>query len=144
MAFETVLPETETLTLPGGDTITIKRRLNTGELRAVLKRSRSASTDGVDGIDYGFYLTVAYLVDWFSPSGTFPPIKGADDNLKIATINGIDPDDYTPVKDAIVAHVARVSREREDAKKKTAGTPTSVPTSPLPSAAVGELIGSAS
>lgn len=144
MAYGIVPPETDTITLSDGDTITIKTRLNTGELRAVLKRSRSESPSAaaLDQLEYAYQLVVAHLVDWASPSGRWPPIKGEPESVRLALIDALDHDDYIAIKNAVVAHVHRIGEAREAAKKKTDGTPTSASISPLPSVADGVLTGS--
>lgn len=141
MGFRIVRPDVAVLPLSNGKTITVRRRLNTGEERTLLKRSRSA--DGRhDSLEYGFWTVVAFLLDWASPNDLPPVIRGADEATVIATLEALDPDDFIEIKAAIEAHVKAMVKEREDEKKTVTATSNAEPTSPLPSEQVGQLASS--
>jgi hypothetical protein len=147
MAYGLVPPERVTLTLPDGSTLTIKKRLNSGEVRALMQRTRSAAGDGqVDALEYAFQLTVAYLLDWTTPTGAWPPIGSDQDaSLRSGILNALDPDDYIAIKNAIQDHVARMAVERESEKKTIpSGEPASSVTSLLLSGSGGGTSGSLS
>lgn len=142
--FRIVRPDVAILPLSNGKTITVRRRLTTGEERAHLKRGRAA--DGsFDSYEYGFGTVVAYLLDWAAPDDPPPVIRGVDEGTLIATLNALDPDDFIEIKDAIDAHRKAMIAERTNEKKTSVTSTTSSveATSPLPSEPVGPLVTSA-
>lgn len=138
MGFRIVQGDVVRLPLSGGKTITVKQRLTTGEERAHLKRSRV--NGALDYVEHGFSMVVAYLLDWASPDGVAPDIRGADEATVIATLNALDPDDFIEVKTAIEAHVVAMVKEREEEKKTIrTGAPASSAISALPSDLAGAM-----
>lgn len=117
MGFRVVRPEVDVLPLSNGKTITVKRRLNTGEERALLKRSRAV--DGShDQFEYAFQAVVAYLLDWSAPDAS-PAIKDVDEATLIATLNSIEANDFLEIQEAINKHRAAYVAARADEKKTT-------------------------
>lgn len=136
-----VPPATRRLILADGDWILVKDRLNAGEYRAHLRRSSTIGDDGarrIDLMDLAVSRLVAYLVDW---SGD-PPIRGASETDLRAALDAIDPEQFSAISAAVVAHEAAMDADR--AKKKTAMTTGADPILPSPSDADGSLTGSAS
>lgn len=144
-----VRPQTCTLKISNGDTLTVKRQLTAGEQRAAYARMYLAGVDGtlkVDPFAAGVGLVTAYLLDWSlaGEDGAIVPIRGVSVDELTAALDTLDMESFTEIKEAIEAHDAAQLEEREEAKKKTANTTGDAPISSLPSAAVGASIGSAS
>src|SRR5579864_6637013 len=62
-----VRPSTRTLTLANGDTLTVKRRLSSGEQRAAFARMYLTGADGalsLNTLQTGMAIITAYLVNW--------------------------------------------------------------------------------
>jgi hypothetical protein len=62
-----VKPDTVTLTLPAGDTLTVRQRLNMGEQRQMFARWSELAPDGglrINRLGIGVATVAAYLVDW--------------------------------------------------------------------------------
>lgn len=127
-----VRPEITTLTLENGETLIVKKRLNTGERREMLRGMRGP--DGrMDGLIAGLATVLAYLVNWTvrdEQSGEPLVIKDQSRDVVIATLNSIDPLDYREVQDLIEAYDDRVDQERREEKKRRSGKTTSAPDSP--------------
>lgn len=141
-----VHPHTDTLTFDNGTTITIRRRLNTGEMREsfracydVVDKDDGTTTLTYDPTKSGQMKIAAYLLDWTVPGA--PPIHGLDLRQRFAVLDDLDPAVFFDVKDAIDLHEARQIAARLE-EKKEAATPTADPISPLPSALVGASSGS--
>jgi len=136
-----VTPETIRLELPGADWLLVKRRLSAGEYRAMLRRMSTLNGDGtyhVDPLETGIARMVAYLVDWSFPEY---PIRGKTHVDVYAACDQLDPDDFELVKEAVAAHEAAMTAERERQKKVLGGATASPSISPSPAAATGATNG---
>ena len=145
--------ETDVLPLPNGQTVTVRRRLNTGEIRARLGRSSTLAHGArtSDPLLVGMATVTAYMLDWTvtDRSGSVMPIQ----TLTHATppdfvgleqvLNNLEPDVFGDIFKAIDAHEDAQNAKRA-AEKKTiqTGGGTLRPTLPSPSAAAGGLSGS--
>lgn len=121
-----VRPETATLTISNSDTLTVKRRLSSGEQRAAFARMYLAGVDGtlkVNPLQTGVALITAYLVDWSltDDDGHRVEIRGASIEELTAILDGLDPDSFTEIKDAVERHEAAMSAERLEKKQPTGG-----------------------
>lgn len=123
-----VRPETATLQLSEGQTLTVRKRLNMGEWRAARKRM-------ADPVDATVALATAYLLDWSLPDVS---IHGISVDDLTATLENLDPARFQEIVDAINRHVEAVDAE----KKRMATTPAADPISPLPSDVAGGSNGS--
>lgn len=105
-----VRPETVTLPISDGDTITIRKELNNGESRAMFDRARipDSTPPRADPLKLITAMILAYLLDWtfIDDTGARVEIRGlpADelagvlDTLKASTVNEI--------ANAISAHIS--------------------------------------
>ena len=143
-----VRPQTTVVPLSNGDTITIKTRLSSGEQRAAFSRLYLASADGklrVNPLQSGLAMMTEYLVDWNlkDDDGEPVPIRGLSVADLEGVLNTLDNDSFAEIKRAIEGHERRMAEARAEEKKTQAGGSGDDPTSPSPSVAAGELIGSA-
>jgi hypothetical protein len=141
MPSRVVVPEDTRLSLSNGDWISIKKRLNAGENKRMVKRGSTMTDFGlrVDTIDAGTAKVVAYLLDW-SLTGLDQkviPILEKPDSTKEAALDLIDPDSYTEILRAIEAHEVAMRLAREAEKNVQDGAKTSSAISPSPVAADG-------
>lgn len=130
------------LELTGGDWIRVKERLNVGEQRAAHHRMMIHGTDGsvkVNPLEVGIAIIVAYLVDW---SNADMPIRGASVDDVTAILNNLDIDSFSEIRDAIEAHEAAMTAERDQEKKVPTAGSNGAATSPWPSAVAGASTGS--
>lgn len=132
-----VSPETRVLTLPNGDTLVVKKRLNRGEQAEVFEHLRSAT-----GSSAGLSVVLGYLVDWQLQEKNTPLLHLTWPE-KTLVLNAMDPEDFIEVRNTIEAHIERVQAERDAAKKALAGATPSPATSPSPSSSAGATSGSA-
>jgi hypothetical protein len=156
MSIRFVRPETAVLTLSGGDTLIVKKRLTAGEQRAQLGRAYTTTATGLTALNFmetGIALVTAYLIDWtFAPVGgvgygDLPspeavPIRGLSIDELTAVLNNLDPASFTEIKEAIEAHVAAQDAARAAEKKTPAGATPAPSTSRSPSVADGASSGS--
>jgi hypothetical protein len=149
-----VHPQERVLTLPNGDTLTVRRRLTAGEQMDMFERlylpNKHANGNGrvqLNPVQTGYALIVAYLLDWslVDESGARVVIRGEPAPVIEAAVRQLDPDDFNEIKTAIEAHESEVDAERARKKK---GTPTggdaSNTISASPSGATGASSGSES
>jgi hypothetical protein len=129
-----VRPETDVLTLTHGDTITIKRRLNNGERRAMFSRMyhKGVEPQRVDTLQTGLAMVVAYLLDWnlIGEDGAVISIRDLTPDDLAIVLDGLDPDHFAEIKEAIEDHIARQEVAMEQEKKARAGASASSATSP--------------
>lgn len=120
-------PETHTLTLSSGETLIVKKRLNAGERREMLRAMRGP--DGrMDGLLSGQATVLAYLLDWTlkdDVSGEPLVIRGKSRDEIIATLDSLDSEDAKEVERAIDEWDDKMIAERKAEKK--------IPTGSLPS-----------
>lgn len=144
-----VRPDTTTLRISQGDTLTVKRRLNAGEQRALFARMYIATVEGalkVNPLQSGLSLVLAYLIDWslVDADGTRVAILDRPLVDVTATLDALDPDAFGEIKDAIEAHDDAVREARSIEKKRPAGETPSPSISPSPDAVAGATSGSPS
>lgn len=117
-------PDTHTLTLADGATLTVKRRLNAGEARE-LKGMQAFTTLAEPG------LVMAYLIDWsITDDGKAVPVAGLSRTDLANVLDSLDEDAFDEIHAAIAAHREAMIAERAAQKKTPGGTSTSAPTSP--------------
>jgi hypothetical protein len=132
-----VRPETCILTLANGERLTVKKRLSSGEHRAMFARMYLKAADGtlkVNPLEMGIALVTAYLIDWSFEDDDQAPvrIRGLSVDELTSVLDTLAPEDFAEVREAIEAHAAR-----EEKKRTTAATPTAAVTLPLPSEPAG-------
>lgn len=137
-----VAPDTSTLHISNGDWLLVKKRLNAGENRRMVKRGSVQAPDGgwhVDTIEAGLAKILTFLLDWSVKGldGRVIPIRGLDETEMGTAIDAIDPDSYTEILRAIEAHEAAMQAERTAEKNGPSGEMKSAPISPSPSGADG-------
>lgn len=129
-----VTPETTTLSISNGDTLLVKKRLNTGEARQQYDRMYRESSAGrvVDPLQVGLARILAYLLDWslVYPDGTKIQIAGKSEDEVIAALNSLDYDSFTEIRDAITVHEQAMADERAALKKTQSIEPASSLISP--------------
>lgn len=134
-------PESVRIDLPRGDWVLVKKRLTAGEMRrsfALMVREESGS---VDPLMVGVNKVLTYLVDWSVTDMHDRPlvIRDQPPDRVLAILDALDHDCYQEVKDAVDAHEAAMTREREAEKKRIrdGGTRSSATSeSPVSSAGV--------
>jgi hypothetical protein len=129
------------LTLANGDTLTVKKRLSSGEQRAVWARMYHTDDEGTlrrNPFTFGLATLLAYLVDWSltDDQGDRVVIRGISADDLTAILDALTPEDFAEIKAAVDAHEVAMVQERADAKKNPSGETGSSPTSPSPSAPV--------
>lgn len=120
-----VRPDTRTLTLASGATITVRRRLNAGEQRRMFARMYVAGTDGrlkVNPLETGIATMTAYLVDWTVPAldGEPFPIRDLSPEELVPILDNLEPDVYSEIRALIEDHENVQERERTAEKKSPA------------------------
>jgi hypothetical protein len=146
MGIRFVRPESVTLTLPGGDTIIVRKRLNVGEQQAEYGRTYKTAADGsqvVDVLSIGMAEVTAYLLDWRQHDDPDASIRGIGVEDLIAVLRRLDPDSFAEIRIAIRDHILAMHAEREAEKNGQGGEPNAPAISPSPFAADGALNGSA-
>jgi tetrahydromethanopterin S-methyltransferase subunit A len=118
-----VRPERVTLPISDGDTITIRKRLDNGERRAMFARMYQAGVTPlkVDPMKTGLGMIVAYLVDWTLVDEDGQPVPIADlsaDDLAVV-IDHLESADFTEIKEAIERHVEADEAALEEKKRMT-------------------------
>lgn len=139
-----VKPETVTLPISRGDTITVKKRLTAGETRAAHRAMYEAGADGETvrrtPTEVGLQMVLAYLIDWtITDDGAPVPIRHATIDEKKSLLNALDPEDFAEIREAINRHEERIEQERAAEKKALGGETPSSATSASPSSPAGPL-----
>jgi hypothetical protein len=141
-----VRPETASLVLEGGDTLIVRRRLTAGEARARVEAwtERDPTTGELRQVTtrYGLATIGAFLLEWTltDDAGRLVDLRGLSRGELEAILDGLEPEAFLEIRQAIDAHEAAMQAERE-AQKKTAGPSASSATSPLLAAAAGAMSG---
>jgi hypothetical protein len=145
-----VAPDTTTLKISHGDTLLVKRRLNTGEHRDAMAKMSRETHDGerlrANPFEVGITTVLAYLVDWSltDEDGALVEIRGlARDEVRVI-LDQLDPDDFEEIKEAIDQHVAVQTAAREAEKNGQGGATGSPAISPSLVGATGATSGSPS
>jgi hypothetical protein len=118
-----VQPETRTLTLANGDTLTVRARLTAGEARAQWGRHYDERGTLIrNPLLWNQSLVVAYLLEWSFTNGTGEVVSLRDKSVPdiMAIIDALDEASFEEVVKAIDAHVGAMKAER-DVEKKTGG-----------------------
>jgi hypothetical protein len=139
--------DVRTLTISNGDTLTVRARLNNGEARACAMRMCLPVVNGVRELDpilIRMARVTAYLLDWSlrDPSGKTAAIRGLPIRDLEQTLDQLAPEDFEEISDAIKAHEAAMTAERDAQKKTRSGGPMSDPISSSPPATAGGTNGS--
>ncbi len=141
---ELLQPGRVKLTLPNGDVIHVRRRLNVGEHSDFLDRIILPTDDPqVNRLKTPYAIAVekvaAYLLSWqaLAPMDPLMPIE-----QRVETIRQLDQVDFEAIHQAITAHEAAIDLEMTDAKKSQDGASASPIISPSPSDATGAMNGS--
>jgi hypothetical protein len=142
-----VRPETKTIPISDGDTITVRRRLNMGQQRAAFDKMAYEREDGkplrANPLKVGVAMVAAYLVDWsiVDFEGRHVAIVGKSEDELIEILNDMEPGDFEEIRGAIDTHVDAESAARAAEKNAQNGAVESSATSPSPADATGELNG---
>jgi len=142
-------PETVTLTISGGDTLTVKKRLTAGEQRKSFERTYVAGIDGalkVNPLQIGLATITAFLVDWSlcGDDGARVVIRGEPLEVVEAALDALDPESFAEIKHAIEVHERAMLEARAQEKKLRGGGNGSAPISASPSGSDGGSTGSGS
>jgi hypothetical protein len=142
-----VRPQSVTLPISHGDTITVKRRLTHGEHTDINTRL-TMNVDGLARMNPAmlpYSRAIAYLLDWSitDDSGRRVDIVDKSPDEVLAILRAMESDDYDEIADAILKHERAMNAERA-AEKNGQGGETKLPaTSPSLDAAAGGTSGSA-
>jgi hypothetical protein len=120
-----VAPDVVRLPLSDGDSVEVKKILNAGEYRKLIYDQFKESPDGdkvvLDHSKVGMAKLLAYIIGWTFVGFNGQPLPYRPDepeDIRRATIDGLDQDTYRELIAAVTAH-----EEREDAaleaQKKT-------------------------
>ena len=135
-------PETETIAISQGDSITVKKFLTAGEFRALVRTATrtirvDAATvlDGkdialdIDPTESGIATVIAYLLDWTFTDFDGRPIVIRDQPPAAvrAALDAIDADSYMEVQRAIQEHDKTMRAYVAAEKKMTLGASTPEP-----------------
>jgi hypothetical protein len=133
-------PETTTIPISHGDTITVKKHLSSGESRAMVRQMYTlhpvtGESVTADPVTIGLARVRAYLLDWTvcGPDGQPLVIWQRPADEVQAALDAIDPECYTEVLRAIETHAIAMHAERSEKKTPPAGETTSSSSSPSPS-----------
>lgn len=151
-------PDWKTLPISRGETLTVKKRLTSGEHREAYNRNYTMDADGrrqVNPLYVGVSMVMAYLIDWTvkDDDGAIVPIrlkrdltdtKGVSVDEQRATLDALSLEDFNEIKTAIEAHETAMGAERDAEKNAQDGATKSPATSPSPSDAAGASSGSES
>lgn len=139
-----VQPEATVLRISQGDTLTVRKRLNVGEQRAMFDRWLPVNGDGarpqsVDQLLVGVTQVAAYLIDWSltDAQGAHVDIRDQPLDAVISIINALEIDDFREIREAIEAHIDAQAVARAQEKKVPTGESDSSATSTLPVVAAG-------
>lgn len=130
-----VRPETVTLHISDGDTLVVKKRLNTGERRAMFAAMATEGEDGdlkLNRLKVGIATILAFLVDWSLRDDEGKPVVIRDQpaDIIMAILDALDTDSFKEILDAIEGHERTMAAEREQEKNARRGGTESPATSP--------------
>jgi hypothetical protein len=115
-----VSPQTTTLKLSNGDTLTVKRRLNFGEQTDQLAAMASAPLPGettmrANPFEIGIAMVLAYLLDWSltDEDGVHVEIRDKPREEVRSILRQLDPLDFQEIRVAVETHVAAQDQLRE-------------------------------
>ena len=135
-------PDTDTIAISGGDTLTVKRFLTAAEFRELVKASTkpvrlNAGTPAgdlameVDPTESGVATVLAYLVDWTFTDFDGRPLVIRDQPRAVVRgfLDAIDAESYMEVQRAIQAHDTAMRAFVDGEKKIPPGAQVPEPTS---------------
>jgi hypothetical protein len=124
-----VRPDTVTLPLSDGDTITIRKELNNGETRKLAEHGAIPGTSPprMDPMRVGPALIAAYLLDWTltDASGSRVEVLGLSREELLDTVDQLRTSDVTEIIAAISAHVSTHNAVAAEEKKLPSGASAS-------------------
>lgn len=127
-----VAPEVVRLPLSDGDILEVKRTLNAGEYRALIYSQFKESADGekvvLDHSKVGMAKLLAYIVGWTFVGFNGQPLPYRPDepeDIRRATIDGLDQETYRELIAAVTAHEEREEAALEAQKKTRITAPAS-------------------
>lgn len=137
-------PETDILTISGGDTLTVKRFLTAGEFRVLMRAATkpihldAGATPSVDleieldPTETAVAMVLAYLLDWTFTDYNGSPLVIRDQPTAVVRglLDAIDAQSYLEVQQAIQAHDQAVRAFIAAEKKTSSGATAPAPTSP--------------
>ena len=128
-------PETLTIPISRGDTITVKKHLTAGEQLEMFERMRRDKADGsvsVDGMKVGLSRITTYLLDWTFQDAGGKTMQIARQPLASveSVLRQLPPEDFAELVTVISAHDEAMAKEREAEKNDPATASASIPTSP--------------
>jgi hypothetical protein len=137
MESRVVEPESLTLPISNGDWLRVRKRLNAGENKRMVKRGMVTTAEGrqVDPVEAGTAKVLAFLIDLSltDPKGHPIVIARQPPDVVEAALDLINPESYTEILRAIEAHETAMEAERDAQKKIRHGDATSS----LPSPSLG-------
>lgn len=144
MASRFVRPETKTLPISHGDTLTVRKRLTAGERRAMFARMYAEGTVRVDPIRVGVAAMTAYLLDWTltDDDGKPVPIRDLSPDDIGRVLDNLTPESFNEIQDAIETHAEAMDAERVTEKNDQATESMSSATSPFVVPSTGDTTGS--
>jgi hypothetical protein len=120
-----VAPDVVRLPLSDGDSVEVKKTLNAGEYRQLIYSQFKETPDGervtLDHSKVGMAKLLAYIVGWTFVGFDGQPLPYRPDepeDIRRATIDGLDQDTYRELIAAVTAHEEREEVALE-AQKKT-------------------------
>jgi uncharacterized protein (DUF2336 family) len=141
-----VQPETRTLHISDGDTITVRKRLNTGQSRRFIN-SLEVSEDGKPArrnmFAAGMEIVVAYLIDWtlVGSDGKHVDIDGLNADSLREILDDLDLETFSEIRDAISQHMTSEASAQEVEKNGQGGATGSSAISPSRADAAGDTSG---
>jgi hypothetical protein len=116
--------------ISGGDWLLVRKHLTAGEARSIAARAfkpgtfKAGGQPEVDIENFGIGQAVGYLIDWSITDVDDKPIsiRGKGYEFVEAALKNQSPESLTEILDAIQAHDAAMTAERELQKKVQAGT----------------------
>ena len=122
------IPERTVLPISNGDTITVKKHLNAGEFRAMVRTQYvthpvTGDVARANPVDMGVDRIMAYLLDWTITDHADRPIVIAQQSADVvrSALDAITPETYTEILKAIDAHDDAMRAVREQKKTIPAG-----------------------
>lgn len=115
-----VTPEVVRLSLPEGQWIDVKKKINVGEQREMYARIYPAAAAGeklkLDVMQVGVAKVLAYLVAWSLTDAAGKPVA-----VDEAAINNLHPDKFKHIREAVDAHEAAIDSARGEEKNAPDG-----------------------
>ena len=118
-------PESARLSLADGHWLIVKKFLTAGEERRMSSRSmilRAGERPQIDFMQLGTSTMVEFLIDWslVDPDGHVIKILDQPADVVAAALDGLDPEAFVEVQDAINKHVEAIAALKEQEKKEKA------------------------